>query len=94
MYSHCNLACGTQIGPKGTPTLAVDLEADLGTTHDEPEPLDGQLEDEPTSIAVTGTCIHQVMRWTKFDDTRRTATGVENPRLQSPSCSDSPSPSH
>ena len=41
--------------------FAGDLEADLGTTHDDLEPLDGQLEDEPTSTAVTGTRIHQVM---------------------------------
>jgi len=73
---------------------AGDLEADLGTTHDEPEPLDGQLEDEPTSIDVTGTRIHQVMGWTKIDDTSRIATSIENTRLQSPSCSDPPGPSH
>ena len=76
------------------PTSAADLEADLGTTHDEAEPLDGQLEDEPTSTAVTGTRIHQVMGWTKTDDTPRTAAGIENTRLQSPSCSDLPGPSH
>ena len=76
------------------PTLAVDLEADLGTTHDELEPLDGQLEDKPTSTAVTGTCTHQVMGWTKTDDTPRTAVSIEKTRLQSPSCSDLLGPSH
>ena len=45
-------------GPKGMPTSTADLEADLGTTHDELEPLDGQLEDEPISIARVGTLIH------------------------------------
>ena len=38
---------------------AGDVEADLGTTHDDPEALYDQLEDEPTSTAVIGTCIHQ-----------------------------------
>ena len=74
--------------------LAAVLEADIGTTHDDPEPQDGQLEDEPTSIAVIGTRIHQVTRWTKTDDTPCTAAGIENTRLQSPSCSDPPDPSH
>ena len=64
---------------------AADLEADLRTTHDEPEPLDSQLEDEPTSIAGAGTRIHQVMRWMKSDNTPRTAAHIENPRLQIPS---------
>ena len=76
------------------PMSAAVLEADLGTTHDEPEPQDNQLEDEPTSTAVTGTRIHQVTRWTKTDDTPHTVAGIENPRLQSPSCSDPPGPSH
>ena len=68
-------------GPKGMPTSAVVLEADLGTTHDDPEPQDGQLEDEPTSTAVTGTCIHQVTGWMKTDDTHRIAVSIENTRL-------------
>ena len=74
--------------------LAANLEADLGTTHDEPEPLDGQLEDEPISTARAGTCIHQVTRWMKSDDTPRTVAGIENPRPQSPGYSDLPGPSH
>ena len=69
------------------------MEADLGTTHDEPEPQDGQLVDDPTSTTEIGTRIHQVTLWTKSDDTPRTATGIENPRLQSPSCSDPSGPS-
>ena len=73
---------------------ATNMEADLGTTDDEPEPSDGQLEDKPTSTAGAGTRIHQVMLWTKSDDTPRIAAGIENPRLQSPSCSDPPGPSH
>ena len=81
-------------GPKGTPTSAGDLEADLGTTHDEPVPLDDQLKNEPTSTAVTGTRIHQVMGLTKIDDTPHTAAGIENTRLQSPNCTDPPGPSH
>ena len=60
------------------PMSAADLEADLGTTHDDPEPQDGQLEDEPTSTAVIGTRIHQVMGWMKTDDTPRTAVDIEN----------------
>ena len=47
MYARCNLTCGTQTGPKGTPTSVANVEADLGTTHDEPEPWDSQLVDEP-----------------------------------------------
>ena len=74
--------------------LAAVLEADIGTTHDDPEPQDGQLEDEPTSTAITSTCIHQVTGWTKIDDTPRTAAGIENTRLQSPSCTNPPGPSH
>ena len=76
------------------PTSAADLEDDLGTTHDEPEHLDGQLEDELISTVVIGTRIHQVTGWTKTDDTPRIATGIENIRLQSSSCSGLPSPSH
>ena len=57
------------------------MEADLGTTHDKPEPLDSQLEDETTSTAGAGTRIHQVTLWTKSDDTPRTAGGKENLRL-------------
>ena len=41
------------------------MEADLGTTHEEPEPRDGQLVDEPTSTTEVGTRIHQVTLWTK-----------------------------
>ena len=76
------------------PMSATDVEANLGTTHEEPEPRDNQLVDEPTSITEVGTRIHQVMHWTKSDDTPRTAVDIENPRLQSPSCSDPPSLSH
>ena len=68
-------------GPKGMPTSAGDLEADLGTTHDEPEHLDDQLENKPTSTAVIGTRIHQVMGLMKTDDTPRTVAGIENTRL-------------
>jgi len=59
----------------------ADVEADLGTTHDEPEPWDGQLVDEPTSPTRAGTHIHQMMLWTKSDDTPRKAVGKENPTL-------------
>ena len=80
MYARYNLACGTLIGPKGTPTSAADVEADLGTTHDEPKPRDGQLVDEPTSTTGAGTRIHQVTLWTKSNNTPRIATGIENLR--------------
>ena len=73
---------------------AANVEADLGTTHEEPEPRDDQLVDEPTSTTKVGTRIQQVTPWTKSDDTPRKATGKENPRLQSPSCTDPPGPSH
>ena len=72
---------------------SVDVEADLGTTHDELEPRDGQLVDEPTSTTGAGTRIHQVTMRTKSDDTIRKAVGKENPTLQSPSCTDPPGPS-
>ena len=64
---------------------AIDVEADLGSTHEEPEPRDDQLVDEPTSTTEAGTRIHQVTLWTKSNDTPRIAAGKENPRLQSPS---------
>ena len=70
------------------------MEDDLGTTYDEPEPQDIQLVDKPTSTTEAGTRIHQVTLWTKSDDTPRKAAGKENPRLQSPSCTDPPGPSH
>ena len=73
---------------------AIDEEADLQTTHDKLEPQDDQLVDEPTSTTGAGTRIHQVTMRTKSDDTPRKAAGKENPRLQSPSCTDPPGPSH
>ena len=73
---------------------AIDEEADLRTTHDEPEPQDDQLVDEPTSTTRAGTRIHQVTLWLKSDDTPRKAADKENPTLQSPSHTDPPGPSH
>ena len=70
----------------------TDVEADLGTTHDELEARDGQLVDEPTSTTGAGTRIHQVTMRTKSNDTPRKAAGKENPTLRSPSCTDPPSP--
>ena len=49
---------------------AADVEADLGTTHDELEPWDGQLIDEPTSTTRADTRIHQVTLRTKSWTTR------------------------
>ena len=90
MYARCNLTCGTLTWSQ----RYVDVEANLGTTHDELEPRDGQLVDEPTSTTEAGTRIHQVTLWMKSNDTPRKAAGKENPRLQSPSCTDPPGPSH
>lgn len=61
--------------------MAVVLEADLGTTHDEIEPQDDQLVDGPTSTTGEGTRIHQVTLRTKSADKPHTATGKENPTL-------------
>ena len=76
------------------PMSVVDVEANLRTTHDELESQDGQLVDESTSTTKVGTHIHQVTLWTKFDDTPRKVAGKENPRLQSPSCTDPRGPIH
>jgi hypothetical protein len=57
------------------------MEADLGTSHDEPEPQDSQLVDEPTSTTAIGTHIHQVRLRTKSDDMPRKAVGKEKPTL-------------
>jgi hypothetical protein len=80
-------------GPTGTPTSAVDVHADLGTSHEEPAPWDEQLEAATTSTARVGTPTHQVRLTVKTADTPRKAGGKGNPTLQSPSCSDPSGPS-
>jgi hypothetical protein len=57
------------------------MEADLGTSHDEPELQDSQLVDEPTSTTAIGTHIHQVRLRTKSDDMPRKAADKEKPTL-------------
>jgi hypothetical protein len=69
------------------------VRTDLGTSHDEPERRDNQLEDETTSTTGVGTRIYQVRPWVKTDDTPRKAGGKGKPTLQSPSCTDLPGPS-
>ena len=75
MYARSNLACGTLTSTKGTPKSATNVEADLGTSHDELEPRDDKLVDEPTSTTEVGTRIHQVRLRTKSGDTPRKAAG-------------------
>jgi hypothetical protein len=75
-------------GPSGMATSAVDVHADLGTSHVEPTPEDVQLEDAPTSTTGVGTRIHQGRLRPKADDMPRKASGKEKPTLQSPSYTD------
>jgi hypothetical protein len=80
-------------GPTGTPTSAVDLRAELGTSQEEPTPRNEQLEAATTSTARVGTHTHQIRLTMKTADTPRKARGKGKLTLQSPSCSDPPGPS-
>jgi hypothetical protein len=62
-------------GPIGTPTSAVDVRADLGTSHEELAPRDEQLEATTTPTAGVGTHTHQVRLTVKTVDTPRKAGG-------------------
>jgi hypothetical protein len=72
---------------------AVNMLSDMGTTHGELSPRDGQLEDESTSTTGVGTCIHLLRVRSRTDDMPRKASGKEKPTLQSPSCTNPPGPS-
>jgi hypothetical protein len=93
LYARSILTRGTSPSPTGTPTSAVDVRADLKTSHEEPAPRDEQLEAATTSTAGVGTHTHQVRLIVKTADTPRKASGKGKSTLQSPICSDPPSPS-